>query len=83
MGKRATAEEAASWALVSWLGVEEPLRGIGLGRYLLASGLRAAWDAGYRHALISTDWRNDRAFVFYAHSGFRLSDWTYILGRDL
>ena len=30
--------------------------------------------AGFRHAAISTDWRNDRALLFYANHGYRLAD---------
>lgn len=83
VGETTSALPAKEWALVDWLGVEEPWRGKGLGRFLLSHGLREARAAGYPHAVISTDWRNDRAFVFYSNFGFRLLDWTYSFSRDL
>jgi GNAT superfamily N-acetyltransferase len=82
-GEYASAAEAHEWALTEWLGIEAPFQGRGLGRHLLSRGLREAKERGYRHALISTDWRNDRAFVFYSNFGYHLSDWTYIFGKSL
>ena len=83
VGECTGADEAQDWALVEWLGIEKPWQGQGWGRFLLSHALREAKDSGYRHSVISTDWRNDRAFVFYSNYGYRLSDWTFILSREL
>ena len=61
----------------------EEFQGRGLGRCLLRRTLAEAQAAGYRHAVISTDWRNHRAFLFYTNHGFGLSDWTYAWERPL
>ena len=55
----------------------------GLGRYLLQRALREMHGAGYRHAAISTHWRNYRAFLFYSNYGYRVVDWTYGLRREI
>ena len=83
MAAHAPVPEAQPWLCVHWLGVTERLQGKGLGRFLLQTALRELHGAGYRHAAISTDWRNHRAFLFYTNMGFRVNDWTYGLGRDL
>jgi GNAT superfamily N-acetyltransferase len=77
------AEEAHDWAFVNWLGVERWAQGQGLGRYLLQRALREAHLLGYRHAAISTGWRNHRAFGFYSNYGFHMVDWTYQMERRL
>jgi GNAT superfamily N-acetyltransferase len=63
--------------------VEEAFQGRGLGRSLLQRALAAGREVGYRHACISTDWRNYRAFVFYSNYGYQVADWTYIYARSL
>ena len=82
-GEYTRAEEAQDWLFTTWLGVEEPYQGRGLGRHLLQRALWDARDIGYRHAVISTDWENYRAFLFYSNCGYRAVDWTYTLGREL
>lgn len=77
------APEAHDWVFTTGLGVEERVRGRGLGRHLLQRALKEARLAGYRHAVISTAWGNDRALVFYSNFGYRVVDWTYGLRRDL
>ena len=70
-------EALKDWHFCDWLGVEEEVQGKGLGRYLLQQARLEMHRAGYRHAGISTAWKNYRAFQFYSNDGYRLSDWTY------
>ena len=63
--------------------MDEPLQGRGLGRYLLQRAMKEMHAKGYRHAAISTWWRNYRAFLFYSNYGFRAADWTYAFRREL
>jgi len=77
------AEEAHDWVFTNWLGVERWAQGQGLGRYLLQRALREAHRLGYRHAAISTGWKNYRAFAFYSNYGYHMVDWTYQMERRL
>ena len=87
----ATDYEAASrLAFVTWLGVPvvatanrlHPSQGQGLGKALLAEGLKQMQFLGYRDAAISTAEKNYKAQVFYAnYGGFSLVDWTWGLKR--
>jgi GNAT superfamily N-acetyltransferase len=74
---------AQDWALTAWLGIEPEYQAKRLGKHLLARGLEESRNAVYRHALISTDWRNYRAFTFYSNFGYTLTDWTYRLLKNL
>jgi len=74
---------ARDWLFVNWLGVNDEYQAKGLGRHLLQRALKEMHAVGYRHAAISTDWKNYRAFVFYSNYGFRVVDWTYGLAREL
>lgn len=74
---------AQDWLFVNWLGVNDEYQGRGLGRHLLQRAMKEMYAVGYRHAAISTEWRNYRAFVFYSNYGFRVVDWTYALAREL
>jgi GNAT superfamily N-acetyltransferase len=82
-GECSRADEAQEWAFCSWLGVEEAFQGKGFGLYLLRAALRECHSVGYRHAAISTALDNYRAFVFYSNHGYRMSDWTYGMHKDL
>jgi len=82
-GEFSRAPEAQEAFLTKWLGVDEAVQGQGLGRHLLQAALRELHGAGYRHAVISTSWTNHRACLFYSNCGYRASDWTYALARDL
>ncbi|KPK82376.1 MAG: hypothetical protein AMJ81_09860 [Phycisphaerae bacterium SM23_33] len=82
-GEYSRAEEAQDWLFTTWLGVADDLHGRGLGRYLLQRALKQMHEIGYRHAVLSTDWRNHRAFLFYTNYGYRTVDWTYAFRRDL
>ncbi len=59
------------------LGVEDEHQGRGLGRVLLQQALFEARRLGYRHAAISTDWKNYRVALFYSNFGYKARDWTY------
>ena len=67
---------AQDWVFVRWLWVDEPLQGLGMGRYLLLRALVEARVLGYAHSAISTDWSNHRAMLLYANTGYRAVDWT-------
>ena len=69
--------DAQYWLHTMWLGIKEEFQGQGLGRYLLQRTLQEMHNIGYRHAAISTDWENYRAFLFYSNCGYKVSDWTY------
>ena len=69
--------DAQYWFHTTWLGVKDEFQGQGLGRHLLQWTLREMHNVGYRHAAISTDWENYRAFLFYSNFGYQISDWTY------
>ena len=69
--------KAQDWLHTMWLGIKDEFQGQGLGRYLLQYTLHEMYNIGYRHALISTDWENYRAFLFYSNFGYQVSDWTY------
>ena len=71
------------WHFCNWLGVEEEVQGKGLGRYLLQQARLEMHTVGYRHAGISTAWKNYRAFQFYSNDGYRLSDWTYAWEKNI
>ena len=75
--------EAEDWLHTHWISVGEPYRRKGLGRYMLQRALKEMHDVGYRHAAISTDWRNFPAMLFYTNCGYHVVDWTYGLARDL
>ena len=82
-GEFSHADGAQDWVFTEWLGVEAEFQGKGLGRYLLQRALQEMHGAGYRHAAISTHWRNYRAFLFYSNYGYRVVDWTYGLRREI
>lgn len=76
-------KEAHDWIFTNWLGVERWVQGQGVGRYLLQRALREAHRLGYRHAAISTGWKNHRAYGFYSNHGYHMVDWTYQMERPL
>ena len=82
-GEWSRAADAQDWFLTVWLGIDEKLRGQGLGRHLLARARQELHAVGYRHAAISTSWDNHRAFLFYSNHGYRVCDWTYGFSRPL
>ena len=82
-GEISDAEAAQDWLFVIWLWVKDDLQGQGLGRHLLQRNLQEMHGVGYRHAAISTDWENHRAFLFYSNYGFHQADWTFCYRREL
>jgi GNAT superfamily N-acetyltransferase len=71
------------WFFTDGLGVSDEVQGKGLGRYLLQKARQEMHRIGYRHAAISTDWMNFRAFLFYSNDGYHRVDWTYALRRTV
>lgn len=59
-----------------WLGVEEPWRRMGVGRYLVRYALVALHQAGYRHATICTLGDNYPAYLLYTNLGYHTVDRT-------
>ena len=82
-GECSHADEAQDWLFTTWIGVSEEMQGKGLGRHLLQRALQEMHSVGYRHAAISTNWQNFRAFLFYSNYGYRVVDWTYALRREM
>ena len=76
-GEFSSHPDAQNWLHTTWLGIEDEFQGQGLGRYLLQYELQEMHKVGYRHAAISTNWENYRAFLFYSNCGYRVVDWTY------
>ncbi|UCH36481.1 MAG: GNAT family N-acetyltransferase [Armatimonadota bacterium] len=74
---------ASDWCFCYELHVEESLRGHGLGKFLLATGLGEMKSLGCPHAAISTDWDNYRAALFYANVGYRLIDRTFSFRKEM
>lgn len=83
LAARGGGDEADEWVFTDWLGVEDEHQRKGLGLLLLRRALVEARELGYRHAAISTDWMNHRAFLFYSNFGYRVVDWTYGFARDI
>jgi len=82
-GEFSGAEAAQAWIFTEWLGVKKTVRGNGLGAHLLCRAVQEAHLAGYRHAAISTSWRNWRALLLYSNYGYRVVDWTYCMQREM
>jgi GNAT superfamily N-acetyltransferase len=82
-GEYSRSEEAQDWSFTTGLDIAEEMQGKGLGRFLLQRALEEMHGIGYRHAAISTGWRNFRAFLFYSNCGYHVVDWTYGLRREL
>ena len=80
-GEFSSHPDAQDWLHTIGLDIEDPYQGQGIGRYLLQYSLQEMHKVGYRHATISTDWENYRAFLFYSNCGYRAVDWTYELEK--
>ena len=80
-GEFSSHPDAQDWLHTTGLDIEDPYQGQGIGRYLLQYSLQEMHKVGYRHATISTDWENYRAFLFYSNCGYRVVDWTYELEK--
>ncbi len=75
--------ELQQWCFCDHLFVEEPFRGQGLGKYLLAQSLQEMRNVGCRHAIISTDHDNHRAALCYTNVGYRFLDRTFSFRKEL
>lgn len=82
-GEFSSHADAQDWLHTTWLGIEDDFQGQGLGRYLLQYALQEMHKVGYRHAAISTNWENYRAFLFYSNCGYQTVDWTYEFVKNL
>ena len=80
-GEFSSHPDAQDWLYTTAIAIEDPYQGQGIGRYLLQYSLQEMHKVGYRHATISTDWENYRAFLFYSNCGYRAVDWTYELEK--
>ena len=76
-GEFSTHPDAQDWLHTVGLDIVDAFQGKGLGRYLLQYALQEMYKIGYRHAAISTQYDNYRAFLFYSNFGYRVVDWTY------
>jgi GNAT superfamily N-acetyltransferase len=61
---------AAPYAVIENVVVDAARRGAGLGRQIMASTLRAAWDAGCYKAMLMTGSRDPATHAFYRACGF-------------
>jgi len=75
--------DGREWSFCDWLGVNEPLQGRGLGKFLLAQSLVEMQRAGCKHAAISTSHQNYRAYLFYTNFGFNFCDRTTSFRKQL
>ena len=71
------------WCTAGLLRVADRLQGRGIGKCLMARGLAEMRKAGARHAMISTDWNNYRAYLFYTNFGFEFLDRTFGFRKEL
>ncbi len=83
VGEFSTHPDAQKWFHTYLVDIEGEYQGQGLGKYLLQYSLQEMHKVGYRHAAISTGWRNYRAILFYSNCGFRVVDWTYTFEKVL
>jgi predicted GNAT family N-acyltransferase len=72
---------ASPYAVIENVVVEETVRGTGLGRQIMASTLRAAWDAGCYKAMLLTGSRQAATHAFYQACGFSPDAKTAYLAR--
>ncbi|MDQ1327899.1 MAG: family N-acetyltransferase [Candidatus Poribacteria bacterium] len=73
-GECCDAKEAQDWVFVTGLGINENDQKKGLGRYLLQRNLWEMSKIGYKNSVISTDWNNFRALLFYTNYGYKVVD---------
>lgn len=72
---------ASPYAVIENVVVEESVRGQGHGKRLMASTLRAAWDAGCYKAMLMTGSRRPATHAFYKVCGFSASEKTAYIAR--
>jgi GNAT superfamily N-acetyltransferase len=72
---------ASPYAVIENVVVEQPLRGAGLGKQIMAGTLQAAWAAGCYKAMLLTGSRNPATHAFYKACGFSPDAKTAYLAR--
>jgi len=72
---------ASPYAVVENVVVDEPLRGTGIGKLIIAATLQAAWDAGCYKAMLFTGSRCAATHGFYRACGFVGDDKTAYVAR--
>jgi len=82
-GEHSKAHEAQDWVFITGLWIVNEMQGKGLGRYLLARNLWEARKLGYKNTVISTDWKNFRALLFYTNYGYSVVDTCYEFSKSL
>jgi len=73
-GECIRAKEAQNWVFITGLHIQENDQAKGLGRYLLQRNLWETGKIGYKNTVISTDWNNFRALLFYTNYGYKVAD---------
>jgi predicted N-acetyltransferase YhbS len=82
-GKWGASTESNETLIVGPLDVEEGYQGEGWGRYLMLTAMAEAAKLGYKHAVISTDWHNYRAQLFYTNYGYAALDTAYAFTKPV
>jgi GNAT superfamily N-acetyltransferase len=82
-GRHSGGPGASDWCYCDSLWVTESLRGKRVGAFLLGTALHEMKDAGCRHAAISTGASNYRAQLMYTNMGYRVTDCTICLRKEL
>lgn len=72
---------AAPYAVIENVVVDQALRGTGLGKWIMARTLQAAWDAGCYKAMLMTGSKRPETHAFYEACGFSADDKTAYLAR--
>jgi len=72
---------ARPYAVIENVVVEDGLRGIGLGKRIMADTLQAAWDAGCYKVMLLTSSRRPSTHAFYRACGFDPDAKTAYLAR--
>lgn len=76
-------KKSQDWVFITGLGIVNKEQGKGLGRYLLQRNLWEMQKIGYKNTVISTDWKNYRAQLFYTNYGYKLVDTGYEFTKNL
>jgi GNAT superfamily N-acetyltransferase len=83
LGSKEQSPELADWCFCTSLYIADAYQGRGLGKWLLLLSLRAMREHGIRHAMVSTEWNNYRAYLLYSNYGFAFMDRTFSFRKEL
>jgi len=72
---------ASPYAVIENVVVDEPLRGTGIGKQIMAATLQIAWDAGCYKAMLLTGSRRASTHAFYRACGFASDQKTAYVAR--